>query len=147
MTHTFRQPEVFRVPPKVDDTNEHFWRGGAEGELRFLRCQACGHWLHPPTPACRVCLSRDLRVEAASGRGTVFSFTRNHQPWNPTMSHPYVIAVVQLDEGPRLLTNLVDCDPSDAAIGLAVEVCFEVIGEGEREVHLPQFRPVGAQDG
>lgn len=147
MTHTFRQSEVFRVPPKVDASNEHYWRGGADGVLRLLRCQACRLWLHPPAPVCRACLSRDLAVEGVSGRGVVHSFTRNHQPWNPTMSHPYVIALIQLDEGPRLLTNLVDCDPGLARTGLPVEVCFEVIGEGDREVHLPQFRPVEPADG
>lgn len=147
MTHTFRQPEVFRVPPKVDDTNEHYWRGGADGELRLLRCASCGYWLHPPAPVCRACLSRDLAVQAVSGRGAVHSYTLNHQPWNPTMPHPYAIVVVDLEEGPRLLTNLVDCDPDGVRVGLEVEVCFEVIGEGDREVHLPQFRPAEVAGG
>lgn len=147
MTHTFRQPAVFRVPPKVDDANQHYWRGGADGELRLLRCQDCRAWIHPPAPICRECLSRDLEVETVSGRGVVHSYTLNHQPWNPTMSHPYAIVLVELEEGPRLLTNLVDVDPDDVRIGMDVEVCFEVIGEGEREVHLPQFRPTGGGGG
>ena len=65
----------FRILPAVTPETEPFWTGGRDGELRFLRCQACGWWLHPPGPVCPACLSRDLAVEAVSGRGTVHAFT------------------------------------------------------------------------
>ena len=130
----------FRVLPKVTPSNEHFWRGGAEGELRFLRCQACGHYIHPPQPVCPKCLSRDVVPEAVSGRGEVVTFTINEHVWNPTMPPRYVIAMVELDEQPglRLVTNVVGCGPDDVAIGMRVEVEFDRY----EEVWLPMFHPV-----
>ncbi|MGZ4711007.1 MAG: Zn-ribbon domain-containing OB-fold protein, partial [Acidimicrobiales bacterium] len=70
-------PRPFRVLPAVTPENEHFWMGGAEGELRFLRCRSCRFWIHPPQPICPSCLSRELAVEAVSGRATVFTYTVN----------------------------------------------------------------------
>ena len=129
-----------RVLPRVDATNEHFWRGGADGQLRVLRCAACGHWVHPPAPVCPVCLGRQVAPDVLSGRGVVHSFTVNHQPWNPTMPAPYVVALVQLEEQPglRLVTNLVGVDPEQVAIGMAVEVTFEQYDD----VWIPLFAPV-----
>lgn len=135
--------EPFRVLPRVTPATEHFWRGGAEGELRFLRCDVCGAWIHPPGPNCPACLSRDLSVTAAQGTGTVVSYTVNVKPWNPTMPDRYVIAFVETDEGVRLLTNVVDCDPDDVHIGQRVEVRFEQ----HDEVWLPLFVPVGTTAG
>jgi len=124
----------FRVPPALDDANRFFWTSGADGRLRFLRCQACGYWLHPPSPRCPECGGRDLVPEPVSGRGVVHSATVNHQPWDgdPT---PYVVALVELDEqaGLRLTTNLVGVDAATfdaaAAIGAPVRVVFEQRGE------------------
>jgi uncharacterized OB-fold protein len=86
-----------------------------------------------------VCLSGELATEVVSGRGTVHTFTVNHQAWRPDLDEPYVIAVVELDDAPgvRLLTNVVDCDPEAVAIGLRVRVRFEDHGD----VHLPLFAP------
>jgi uncharacterized OB-fold protein len=129
----------FRVMPAVVPENEHFWTGGAEGELRILRCQACGHWIHPPAPICPMCLSRELAPEAVSGRAVVHTFTVNWQPWIPTFDPPYVVAIVALpeQEGLRLTTNIVGCEPDEVVIGMEVEVEFlEYDG-----VWLPLFRP------
>jgi len=135
-------PRPFRVLPAVTPENEHFWLGGAEGELRMLRCQACGVWIHPPSPRCPECLSTSVAPEALSGRATVHTFTVNWQPWYPNLDPPYVIAIVELPEqaGLRLTTNIVGCDPDDVAIGMAVEVVFEEY-DG---VWLPFFQPVSA---
>jgi len=132
-------PRPFRVLPAVTPDNEHFWLGGAEGELRFQRCQTCGWWLHPPSPSCPICLGRDLRIEAASGLATVFTYTVNWQAWYPNLDPPYVVAIVELDEQPglRLTTNLVGIDPDDVAIGQRVRVVFED-WDG---VWLPFFEP------
>ena len=129
--------QPFRVLPRITDENRHFWTGGAAGELRFLRCRACGWWLHPPAPICPSCLSRDLGVEAASGRATVHTFTVNHQPWYPGLDPPYVVAIVELPEQPglRLTTNVVGCGPEDVTIGMDVRVCFEQYDD----VWLPFF--------
>lgn len=131
----------FRLLPRVTPDNEHFWTGGRDGELRFLRCRACGHWIHPPAPVCPVDLSRDLEVAAVSGKGVVHAFTVNHHPWIPGFDPPYVVAIVELPEQDslRLTTNVVNCEPGDVKIGMPVRVVFE-----ERdEVWLPLFEPDG----
>ena len=129
----------FRLLPDVTPETEHFWRGGASGELRILRCASCHTFVHPPAPVCPECLGRDLAPEAVSGRGTVATFTVNHQQWNPTVPVPYVIALVEIDEQPsvRLMTNIVGCEPDEVRIGMRVRVTF-----AEREdVFLPLFEP------
>lgn len=129
----------FRVQPALDDTNRFFWTGGEDGRLRFLRCQSCGYYLHPPAPRCPQCGGRALAPEAVSGRGEVFSYTVNHQSWDGS-TEPYVIVLVALpeQEGLRLTSNLVDCDPDDVRIGMPVEVVFEQ----HDLVWFPLFRPV-----
>lgn len=130
----------FRLLPQVTPENEHFWHGGAEGELRFLRCRDCRCYVHPPAPLCPECLSRDLAPEAVSGRAVVHTFTVNHQPWIPGFDPPYVVAIVELDEqhGLRLTTNLANCEPDEVKIGMRVQVLFEDVGDG---VFLPLFEP------
>ena len=124
--------------PVIDDENRFFWTSGADGTLRFLRCQQCRLWLHPPGPRCPACLGKDLAPEAVSGRGEVFSFTVNHQPWDGG-TEPYVIALVALpeQEGLRLTTNIVGCAIEDVSIGMAVQVVFEQ----RDEVWFPLFAP------
>ncbi len=131
----------FRVLPRVTPQNEHFWRGGAAGRLQFLRCGDCRRYLHPPAPVCGSCLSKNLGVEAVSGRARVATFTLNHKEWVPAPDHPYVIAIVEIDEDPsvRLMTNLVNCDPAAVHIGMPVEVVFEA----HDDVHIPLFQPRG----
>ncbi len=135
--------EPFRILPKVTPENEHFWRGGAEGELRFLRCRACRTWIHPPAPVCPACYGRDVAPEAASGRAVVHTFTVNHQPWIPTFDPPYVVAIVELPEqaGLRLTTNIVGVDPDDVWIGMPVRVRFEFRDDNGYQVWLPLFEP------
>jgi uncharacterized protein len=129
----------FRLLPLLDSENEFFWTSGSDGRLRFLRCQRCHHYLHPPVPRCPMCWSEEVEPEPVSGRGEVFSFTVNHQSWDGS-TDPYVIAIVRLVEQDdlRLTTNLVDCAPDDVAIGQEVEVVFE-----DRDpVWVPLFRVV-----
>jgi uncharacterized OB-fold protein len=129
----------FRVLPRVTPENEHFWTGGETGELRFLRCQACGYYIHPPAPICPECLSKDLAPEPVSGRGVVYTFTVNHQAWFPTLDPPYVVAIVELTEqrGLRLTTNIYGCEPDDVTIGMPVRVVFDHY----EDVWLPMFEP------
>lgn len=129
----------FRLLPRITPETEFFWTGGAAGELRFLRCQDCRTIIHPPAPICPKCLSRNLAPEAVSGKGSLFSFTINHQKWNPTVPVPYVIGLVQIDEQDdvRLTTNIVNCDPEDVRVGMRVRVTFE----HEGDVYLPLFEP------
>jgi len=131
----------FRVLPRVTPLNEHFWRGGADGELRFLRCQDDGTYVHPPSPVCPECLGKNISPEAVSGRATVLTYTLNHQQWVPAPDHPYCIAIVELEEQPglRLMTNVVNCPAEDVRIGMAVKVLFEEYGD----VFIPVFEPAG----
>ncbi|MBS1848044.1 MAG: Zn-ribbon domain-containing OB-fold protein [Actinobacteria bacterium] len=126
----------FRVPPALDETNRFFWTSGADGRLRFLRCAACGYWLHPPSPWCPECGGRDVAPEAVSGRGVVHSVTVNHQAWDGDQT-PYAVALVELDEqaGLRLTTNIVGVDPELVTIDDRVHVVFEQRGD----VYYPLF--------
>jgi uncharacterized OB-fold protein len=128
----------FRVQPALDDENRFFWTSGADGRLRFLRCQGCGYFLHPPSPRCPRCGSRELAPEAVSGEGEVFSYTVNHQPWDGT-TEPWVIALVSFPEQDdlRLTTNVVGCPPDDVRIGMPVRVTFEQ----HDQVFFPVFEP------
>jgi uncharacterized protein len=130
----------FRVLPRVTEQNEHFWRGGADGELRFLRCGQCGYWIHPPAPICPDCHSKDVSPEAVSGDAVVHTFTINEQAWIPTLDPPYVVAIVELPEqaGLRLTTNIVNCAPTEVYIDMPVRVAFEEYDD----VWLPFFEPV-----
>lgn len=131
---------MLRVPPEVTTVNRAFWTGGAEGELRIMRCDDCATWVHPPRERCRTC-GGGTHPSAVSGSGTIVTFTVNHQQWNPagTVS-PYVVALVELDEQPglRLLTNIVGSGPSEVSIGARVAVEFEALSD----VWLPLFRLV-----
>lgn len=137
--------QPFRLLPQLDDLNRPFWTGGEHGELRFWRCQACGHWIHPPSVRCPLCLSKELAVEAVSGRAVVHTYTVNHQPWFPGLEPPYIVAIVELPEQPglRLTTGLVGVAPDEVRIGAEVEVLFERYDD----VWLPFFRPVDAGAG
>jgi uncharacterized OB-fold protein len=132
--------KVFRLLPAVGPENEHFWKGGADGELRFLRCDDCRTFVHPPSPVCPECLSRSLRPEAVSGRAIVHTYTVNEQPWIPGFDPPYVVAIVDIEEqaGLRLTTNIVNCGIDDVAIGMSVTVCFEECEDG---IFIPLFEP------
>lgn len=90
-----------------DPLTAPLWEAARRGELLLQRCTACGHHQHYPRPMCLRCDSTDLQWVAATGRATVYAQSRVHLPTHPTLEAPYVIAVVTLDEGPRLTTNLV----------------------------------------
>ncbi len=129
----------FRVLPRVTKSNQHFWRGGEHGELRFLRCGECQTYVHPPSPVCPDCFGKDLSARAVSGRATVLTYTLNHQEWVPSPDHPYAIAIVELEEqrGLRLMTNIVGCDADAVHIGMPVQVVFEQ----HDDVWIPLFEP------
>jgi uncharacterized protein len=128
-----------RILPASDQVTGFFWTSGVDGRLRFLRCVACSYFIHPPTSYCPVCGGRRVTPHEVSGRGTLYSFTVNHQPWDG-IGDQYVIGVVEMAEqiGLRLLSNVVDVAPDDVRIGMAVEV----VHESHDPVYLPLFRPV-----
>ena len=132
----------FRIQPAITLENEHFWTGGEHNTLCFIHCQDCSTWIHPPQPVCPDCLSKNLKPEAVSGRGTVHSYTVNHQPWIPGFEPPYVIGLVEIEEDPgvRLMTNIVNCAIEDVEIGMKVQVIFEEQDNGV--IFIPLFEPV-----
>ena len=131
---------IGRMLPALTPTTEFFWTS-ADGRLRMLRCADCGFVTHPPGPVCRRCGSTNLAPAEMSGRGVVYTFTVNQQPWSERLAEPYVIAIVELDDQPglRILSNIVDCDADAVSIGMPVEVTFAPV----EDVALPFFRPVG----
>ena len=137
------EKKPFRVLPQLTPENEHYWRGGERGELTLLRCAACAHFVHPPSPVCPQCLSRELAPAAVSGRATLLTYTVNHHPWVPGFDPPYVFAIVEIEEqvGLRLTTNLIGCEEHEIAIGMALRARFEDLGDG---VFLPLFEPASA---
>jgi uncharacterized OB-fold protein len=132
---------VERALPRPTPETLHFWEGTLAGELRLQRCARCARVRFPPRPICPACGAREAAVFAASGRGRLHSYVI-HQRAAPGFQPPYVIAVVELDEGPRMLSNLVGVDPSPQALplDLPLQVCFERVSE---RIALPLFRPVG----
>jgi uncharacterized OB-fold protein len=132
------QEKPFRVLPRLDPENEFFWTSGRDGKLRFLRCDDCRYLVHPPAPVCPKCLGSRLAPDAVSGRGTVFSCTVNHHPWDGS-TEPWNIAIVEIEEQPdvRLTTNIVGIPADDVAIGLPVRVVFE----DHDPVWVPLFEP------
>lgn len=124
--------------PTVD--SRPFWEGCARGELRYQRCAACGHVQFPLRPFCTRCRAAEPAVERSAGRGTVHSYTVVFRAPTPAFKAdvPYTIALVDFDEGFRMMANLRDCPPESAAIGLRVGVVFEPLPDGGA---LPQVRP------
>ncbi|WHT17229.1 bifunctional MaoC family dehydratase N-terminal/OB-fold nucleic acid binding domain-containing protein [Crossiella sp. CA-258035] len=133
-------PSPAGIPPLVSRDTEFFWAGTALGELRIQRCGACGELRHPPGPMCPRC--HELRPEhvVVSGLGTVYSFVVHHHPAVPGHTGPFVIALVELAEGPRMVSELLDVEPSEVHIGQSVRVEFQRRGE----FSIPAWRAVRA---
>jgi uncharacterized OB-fold protein len=127
--------------PTIDDESRPFWDAAREGRFLIVRCHTCGAAHHYPRPFCPSCWSDDVAWEDASGRATLYTWSTVYVNEVPPFSErlPYVAAVVDLEEGPRVMTNIVDCEPSELAIGMALEVAFR---EASPEISVPVFRPV-----
>jgi hypothetical protein len=124
--------------PDVNPETRPFWEGAARGVLLLKRCVSCGSVIWYPRQFCPECSSMDTEWFEASGFGTIYSYTINRRgDGDYKDASPYVLAYVELDEGPRLLTNIVEVDPSGVAIGDPVEVVFDPVGD----VALYRFRP------
>ncbi|MDB6050821.1 MAG: DNA-binding protein [Pseudomonas sp.] len=126
-----------RKLPALNADNRAFWQGGEQGKLLIHHCDACGRFFHPPSPMCPQCASFNVAPRPVTGKGSVASFTVNHQPWTPELEAPYVVAIVELLEQPglRFLSNIVNCDPATVQIGMRVKVRFEQV----EDVWLPLF--------
>ncbi|TMF05801.1 MAG: Zn-ribbon domain-containing OB-fold protein [Chloroflexi bacterium] len=132
-------------PPFVHPEVKPFWEATAEGRLVLPKCLECDTLIWYPRPFCPNCASTRVEWIAASGRGSIYSFTVNRRGQADLAAYReagvYVLAYVELEEGPRVMTNIVDCDPDSVRIGQQVEVVFHDTGQGTA---LPRFRPRGA---
>lgn len=128
------------IPCPTPET-EVYWEGCRQGELRLQRCGSCAQVQFPPRRFCSICLADDPAWEPASGRGRIVSFTTVRHPASPAFADdlPYVVALIELEEGPTLMAGIRGCEPDDVAIGMPVEVEFE---ERSAEIHVPYFHPV-----
>jgi uncharacterized protein len=135
------EPEPARRPrPVVNDDNRFFWEGVERGELLIQRCSACGKLRHPPRPMCPSCRSLEWDAARASGRGTVHSYVVPHHPRLPAFPEPYVVALIDLEEGTRLVSNLVGVAPADVRIGMPVALR---VSRPDGEQALPLFEAAG----
>ncbi|MBI1818590.1 MAG: Zn-ribbon domain-containing OB-fold protein [Deltaproteobacteria bacterium] len=127
--------------PRIDEESKGFWEACQRHELRVQKCHDCGAFRYYPRALCPHCLSDRTEWVLSSGRGTVYTFTVTHQNQAPGFRDalPYVMAYVELDEGVRMLTNIVDCDPAQVKIGMPVQVIFEDVTP---EVTIPKFKPL-----
>ena len=126
--------------PTITDENREFWEGAKRGKLRMQKCRSCGHIRYPISHACPQCLSYEFGWTDLSGRGEVYSYVVFHQLYNKAFEKdiPYNVALVQLEEGPRIFSNIVGVDNDAVKIGDKVEAAFDPVTP---EVTIPRFRP------
>lgn len=132
----------YRKPlPQPTPETQHFWDGCRDGKLLLQRCKDTGKAYFPPRPFSPYTGSRDVEVFEASGKAILFSYVINHRPAKGFEDEaPYAIAVIELEEGPRMMTNIVDCEqtPEALVLDMPLEVAFETATD---EITLPKFRP------
>jgi uncharacterized OB-fold protein len=132
---------VAKPLPEVTAELRPFFAAARENRLVVQRCTGCGTRRFPPREICNRCLSRESSWVESSGRGTILSYNVMHQIYHPAFAAeaPYAVVLVELEEGGRMVTNIVDCPLDRLRVGMPVEVTFERRSD---EVSLPQFRPV-----
>lgn len=126
--------------PVTTATTEPYWKYATQGELWIQKCLSCNNFQHYPSGMCRRCWSEDLHWHRAHGTGTIWTFTVVGKPGHPAWERdaPYVLALVELDEGPRMMTNIVDCDHDTVFVGQRVHLAPHAEGSGQPPL---QFRP------
>ncbi|MEW5980124.1 MAG: Zn-ribbon domain-containing OB-fold protein [Acidobacteriota bacterium] len=131
--------EYAKPLPKPTPWSKPFWAGCREGKLLVQLCGECGKHIFYPKLFCPFCLSRNISWVPSSGKGKIYSYTVVHayQPTEFSQDVPYVIAVITLDEGVRMMSNIVDCSPEEVRCELSVQVVFEQVTD---EFTLPKFR-------
>lgn len=127
-----------RPAPVLTDDNHTFWEAAREGRLVAQRCSDCGKLRHPPRPVCPWCHTPSFDLVDLAGTGVVYSFALLHHPQNPAFEYPVIAVLVDLDEGIRVVSNLVDVDPSEVRIGMRVRVTFVPTAD---DMAVPVFRP------
>ena len=126
--------------PDINDDNKEFWTGCKDHELRFQKCKQCSHVRWPPSIICPECHSSEMEWVVSRGKGKVYSFVVYHVAYHQGFKDevPYIVADVELEEGPRLLTNIVECLPESISCEMPVTVVWDDVTE---DFSLPKFRP------
>jgi len=129
-----------RPTPETRNAGSAFWRAAAERKLVLPACTQCDKPFWHPRPHCPFCGSRDIEWRTASGRGSVYTYTVVRQSSDPHFREhvPYVVAMIELDEGPRIMSNVIDCAPEQVRIGMRVSVRFELV---DAHLGIPLFAP------
>lgn len=132
--------EYTRPVPVADEESAPFFEGARAGKLMLLRCASCGTWRLPGRERCHQCWSTEAAWAQASGRGTLYTYGIMHQQYHPAFAEvtPYNYALVELEEGPHLVTNIVDCPNEELRIDMRVEAVFDDVSD---ETTLVRFRP------
>ena len=125
--------------PVITEENRPFWGGCQRGVLLLQYCEACGLYQFYPRLYCMQCGASNLRWEEASGRGVIYAYTIIRQNKSPEFSNdtPYNVAIIELEEGPRMMSNIVDAAPTDLQVDLPVTVLFDPVSD---TISLPRFR-------
>ncbi|MFB4319117.1 bifunctional MaoC family dehydratase N-terminal/OB-fold nucleic acid binding domain-containing protein [Actinomadura sp. 21ATH] len=137
------KPKALRPRPAINPDNAFWFEAAKEHRLVIQRCSACETPRHPPGPACPHCGSFEWEAVEAGGRGHVYTYVVNHHPRHPAFDFPHVVAVVELAEGTRLITNLIGIEPADVEIGMPVVLDWL---DADPELTLPVFRPDTGQE-
>jgi uncharacterized protein len=136
------KPKAAPIRPTINDVNRPFWDGCGRGHLLVQRCSHCARLRYPAAVVCPNCLAPEAEWQRMSGRGQVFSFVVFHRAYHPAWEGkvPYTVALIELDEGPVMLSNVVGVDPAKLAVGLPVAVAFEAVDDS---LSIPVFKPAG----
>lgn len=138
-------PKAPRPLPTPTPETQFFWDGCKAGELRLQRCQDCNSVYFPARPFCPQCSSKKVVVFRASGRGTLFSYVINYRP-HPAWDEPYAIAAVKLDEGPVMMSNIVNCPQTPEALQLDMPLQVTFARQND-DISLPLFAPLASNGG
>jgi hypothetical protein len=133
------QEAVVRPAPILTEDNHWFWDAAREGKIVAQRCSGCQRLRHPPRPMCPWCHSLQFEITDLSGRGSVYSYSILHHPQNPAFEYPVIAVLIELEEGVRILSNLVGLEPDGVRIGMTVAVDFRPT---LRDGVVPVFRPL-----
>jgi uncharacterized OB-fold protein/acyl dehydratase len=143
---------ALRPRPAINGDNHYFWEGARAHELRIQRCDACGEQYFPPTPRCWRCGSFSMGFRVASGRGSLYSFAVPHYPQANGFRYPVLVGLVELEEGTRLVSDIVGCSREHLRVGMPLELCWldshpptaDGVTDSRGSISLPQFRPARA---
>jgi uncharacterized protein len=130
-----------RPAPVLTEDNEFFWEAAREGRLVAQRCGGCGRLRHPPRPMCPECHSLAVEIVDLAGTGVVYSYSLLHHPRHPAFDYPVIAVLVDLDEGVRMVSNLIGVQPNEVRTGMPVLVAFAPTAD---EMSVPVFTATGA---